>query len=218
MIAADSSCTQAGPACGPPARHSFSSSNRQEKSNEAPIVERAFLLHYARSTLLVFIANWLQTKGRGAGCGGWHAGHTGPDRNCDNCTCRTKQRIRGNDQVATVSHDTAASQRPHHAILVRSGDRVSAGQVMMEIDSQPQVAHGARRNAPPRIRRKRVYDYNVVERDRQRKLFEAGVTSRDAWDQAQQSYANAKADYESAVSLTQNAGSATCLLHHSRAL
>ena len=37
--------------------------------------------------------------------------------------------------------------------------------------------------------------------ERQRKLFEAGVTSRDAYDQAQQAYNNSKADYESAVGL-----------------
>ena len=35
--------------------------------------------------------------------------------------------------------------------------------------------------------------------DRQQKLFEAGVTSRDAYEQAQQAFENAKADYESAV-------------------
>ena len=40
-----------------------------------------------------------------------------------------------------------------------------------------------------------------LEIERQRKLFEAGVTSRDAYDQAQQSHDNAKADYESAVGL-----------------
>jgi multidrug resistance efflux pump len=33
--------------------------------------------------------------------------------------------------------------------------------------------------------KKALYDYNTVEIERQRKLFEAGVTSRDAYDQAQ---------------------------------
>jgi RND family efflux transporter MFP subunit len=47
--------------------------------------------------------------------------------------------------------------------------------------------------------KKAMYDYNVVEIERQRKLFEAGVTSRDAYDQAQQSFGNTKADYEAAV-------------------
>ena len=37
------------------------------------------------------------------------------------------------------------------------------------------------------------------EEARQQKLFEAGVTSRDAYEQAQQAFQNAKADYQSAV-------------------
>jgi len=41
----------------------------------------------------------------------------------------------------------------------------------------------------------------VIELERQRKLFEAGVTSRDAYDQAQQSFGNTKEDYQSAVEL-----------------
>ncbi len=35
--------------------------------------------------------------------------------------------------------------------------------------------------------------------DRQQKLFDAGVTSRDTYEQAQQAFENAKADYDSAV-------------------
>ena len=34
--------------------------------------------------------------------------------------------------------------------------------------------------------KKALYDYNAIEVERQHKLFEAGVTSRDAYDQAQQ--------------------------------
>jgi RND family efflux transporter MFP subunit len=86
-------------------------------------------------------------------------------------------------------------------IQVRSGDHVKAGQVLMELDSQPQLATVQAQRATEN-QKKAVYDYNAVEVERQRKLFEAGVTSRDAWDQAQQAYANSKADYESAVSLT----------------
>ncbi len=49
--------------------------------------------------------------------------------------------------------------------------------------------------------KKAVFDFNTIEVERQRKLFDAGVTSRDTYDQAQQAYNNAKADYESAVAL-----------------
>jgi RND family efflux transporter MFP subunit len=47
--------------------------------------------------------------------------------------------------------------------------------------------------------KKAVYDYNAIEVERQRKLFEAGVTSRDTYDQELQAFQNSKADYESAV-------------------
>ena len=70
----------------------------------------------------------------------------------------------------------------------------------MEIDPrQQQAAVGAARATERQ--KKALYDYNTLEIERQRKLFEAGVTSRDAYDQAQQAYDNAKADYESAVEL-----------------
>jgi len=77
---------------------------------------------------------------------------------------------------------------------------VKAGQVLMEIDPRLQLATVESARATER-QKKAVYDYNVVEVERQRKLFEAGVTSRDVYDQAQQSHDNAKADYDSAVNL-----------------
>jgi RND family efflux transporter MFP subunit len=47
--------------------------------------------------------------------------------------------------------------------------------------------------------KKAVLDYNTLQIGRQKKLFEAGVVSRDVFDQAQQAYDNSKADYESAM-------------------
>jgi RND family efflux transporter MFP subunit len=44
-----------------------------------------------------------------------------------------------------------------------------------------------------------VYEYSRVEMERQKKLFDAGVTSQNTLDQAEQAYKNSKADYESAV-------------------
>jgi RND family efflux transporter MFP subunit len=86
------------------------------------------------------------------------------------------------------------------AIRVRSGDHVKAGDVLMEIDPRQQLAAVESARATER-QKKALYDYNTVEIDRQRKLFEAGVTSRDAFDQEQQSHDNAKADYEAATHL-----------------
>jgi RND family efflux transporter MFP subunit len=85
-------------------------------------------------------------------------------------------------------------------IQVRSGDHVKAGQTLMKIDPQHQVATVESARATER-QKKAFYDYNVSEIERQRKLFEAGVTSRDVYEQAQQAFGNTKADYESAVEL-----------------
>jgi RND family efflux transporter MFP subunit len=83
-------------------------------------------------------------------------------------------------------------------ILVRSGDHVKAGQTLMTIDPRQQQATVAAQQATER-QKKALYDYNTIEVERQRKLFEAGVTSRDTSEQAQQAFQNSKADYESAV-------------------
>lgn len=86
-------------------------------------------------------------------------------------------------------------------IRVSSGDRVKAGQLLMEVDPQHQVATVDSQRATER-QKKALYDYNVSELDRQRKLFEAGIISRDAFEQAQQAFDNSKADYQSAAAMS----------------
>lgn len=107
------------------------------------------------------------------------------------------------EYVATIKSRRSATLEPQvqgmlTEIGVKSGDRVKSGQVIMEIDPRMQIATLASARATER-QKKALYDYNGVEIERQRKLFEAGVTSRDTFDQEQQAYDNAKADYESAV-------------------
>jgi RND family efflux transporter MFP subunit len=107
------------------------------------------------------------------------------------------------EYVATIKSRRSATLMPQvsgnlTAIRVQSGDHVTAGQELMDIDPRQQQAAVESQRATER-QKKALYDYNTVEIDRQRKLFEAGVTSRDVYDQEQQAYANAKADYESAV-------------------
>jgi RND family efflux transporter MFP subunit len=106
------------------------------------------------------------------------------------------------DYVATIKSRRSATLMPQvsgnlTAIRVQSGDRVTAGQELMDIDPRQQQAAVESQRATER-QKKALYDFNTVELDRQQKLFEAGVTSRDVYDQEQQAYANAKADYESA--------------------
>jgi len=47
--------------------------------------------------------------------------------------------------------------------------------------------------------KKALYDYNQIQIDREHKLFDAGVVSRDALDQAEQSFQNTRADWQSAI-------------------
>jgi RND family efflux transporter MFP subunit len=89
------------------------------------------------------------------------------------------------------------------AILVKSGDHVKAGQGIMEIDPTKQQATLDSQIATER-QKLAVYHYNEIEVERQRKLFAAGIISRDALDQAEQAYSNSKADYQSSVALRQS--------------
>lgn len=109
------------------------------------------------------------------------------------------------EYVATIKSRRSATLQPMVSgiltqIRVHSGDHVRAGQLLMEIDPKLQIATVESARATER-QKKALYDYNTVEIERQRKLFEAGVTSRDVYDQARQSHDNAKADYESALQL-----------------
>lgn len=107
------------------------------------------------------------------------------------------------EYVATIKSRRSATLQPQvdgrlTEISVRSGDNVKAGQAIMSIDPLHQQASVDSQRATER-QKKAVYDYNIAQLDRQKKLFEAGIISRDLFDQAQQAFDNSKADYESAV-------------------
>ena len=107
------------------------------------------------------------------------------------------------EYVATIKSRRSATIMPQvsgvlTAIEVASGQQVEAGQVMMTIDPRQQQAMVDSQRATEQ-QKKAVYDYNVTELERQKKLFEAGVTSRDVYDQEQQAFQNSKADFASAV-------------------
>ncbi len=108
--------------------------------------------------------------------------------------------------VATIKSRRSATMQPQVdgnlvKIFVKSGDLVQAGQVLMRIDPLKQLATVESQKGT-QSQKKALYDYTRIEEERQRKLFEAGVVSRDTYDQAIQSYENAKADYESNIALT----------------
>ncbi len=107
------------------------------------------------------------------------------------------------DYVATIKSRRSVTVMPQVSgnltqILVKSGDHVRAGQLMLTINPlQQQALVDAQQSTENQ--KKALYDYNVLQIERQRKLFDAGVISRDALDQAEQSFKNTKADWESAI-------------------
>jgi RND family efflux transporter MFP subunit len=108
--------------------------------------------------------------------------------------------------VATIKSRRSSTMQPQVdgnlvKIFVKSGDLVKAGQVLMRIDPLKQMA-SVQSQQGTQAQKKALYDYTQIEVERQRKLFEAGVVSRDAYDQAIQAFQNAKADYESNAALT----------------
>lgn len=107
------------------------------------------------------------------------------------------------EYVATIKSRRSATLNPQVdgnliQILVHSGERVKAGQLLMVIDPLKQEAT-VESQAATEKQKLALYEYNKKEVERQRKLYAAGVTSLDTEEQAEQAYGNSKADYESAV-------------------
>ena len=108
--------------------------------------------------------------------------------------------------VATIKSRRSATLQPQvdgnlTRIFVNSGQSVKAGQIIMQIDPLKQLAT-VQSQQGTEAQKKAVLDYNQKEVERQKKLFEAGVTSRQAYDQAEQAFENAKADFDSSTALT----------------
>jgi len=113
----------------------------------------------------------------------------------------------GDTYVATIKSRRSATMQPQvdgnlTRILVHSGESVAAGQLLMTIDPLKQQATVEQQKGT-QAQKQAVLTYNQTEETRQRKLFEAGVTSRDAYDQAIQALNNSKGDYVSSVAQTQ---------------
>lgn len=112
----------------------------------------------------------------------------------------------GDTYVATIKSRRSATMQPQvdgniTRIYVKSGDVVKAGQILMQIDPLKQAATVLQQQGTE-AQKKAVYQYNQSEVVRQRKLYEAGVTSKQAYDQAVQAYQNSKGDFDSSVAQT----------------
>jgi RND family efflux transporter MFP subunit len=108
-----------------------------------------------------------------------------------------------NEYVATIKSRRSATLQPQvdgrlTDIKVHSGEKVTAGQVLMSIDPLHQKASFDSAEATER-QKKALFDYNTAQFEREKKLFDAGIVSRDLYEQAEQAYQNSKADYESAT-------------------
>jgi len=108
--------------------------------------------------------------------------------------------------VSTIKSRRSATLQPQvdgnlTKILVKSGDAVKAGQKLMEIDPLKQVATVQAQQGTEQ-QQKAVYQYNQADMARQEQLYKDGIISKQAYDQAMQSFENAKAALDSASALT----------------
>jgi RND family efflux transporter MFP subunit len=109
---------------------------------------------------------------------------------------------RADEYVATIKSRRSASIQPQvdgslTRILVKSGDHVRAGQILMTIDPLKQQATVDQQRSTE-AQKKATFDYNKTEVERQKGLYEGGVTSKQNYDLAVQAYENSKADWEAA--------------------
>jgi RND family efflux transporter MFP subunit len=104
--------------------------------------------------------------------------------------------------VATIKSLRSAVLQPQvdgnlTKIFVKSGDMVRAGQVLMQIDPLKQVATvQAQQGTEQQI--KASFDYNQADLQRQEQLYKSGIISKQAYDQAVQSFQNSKAALDAA--------------------
>ena len=108
--------------------------------------------------------------------------------------------------VSTIKSLRSATLQPQvegniTRILVNAGDSVRTGQVLMQIDPLKQVAT-VRAQQSAEQQQKALFDYNKTDLARQEQLYKDGIISKQAYDQAVQSYQNSKAALAAATAQT----------------
>lgn len=111
--------------------------------------------------------------------------------------------------VSTIKSRRSATIQPQVSgtltqIFVRSGDRMKTGQHLMEIDPTQQQAIVAQQLATEQ-QNLALYEYNQKDIVRQRTLFAGGIISKQAFQQAEQSFNSSKATYEASVNARKSA-------------
>ena len=105
----------------------------------------------------------------------------------------------GDTYVATIKSRRSATMQPQvdgnlTRIFVTSGQAVKQGQMLMQIDPLKQVAT-VNQQAGSQAQANATYQYNQGEVDRQKKLYEAGITSKQAYDTAVGNFEASKGAY-----------------------
>jgi RND family efflux transporter MFP subunit len=111
-----------------------------------------------------------------------------------------------NTYVSTIKSRRSTTLQPQvpgnlTKILVKSGDVVKAGELLMQIDPLKQMATVDAQQASEQ-QQQAVYQYNESDLIRQSQLYKAGIISKQAYDQAMQSFQNAKAALDAAKQQT----------------
>ncbi len=112
----------------------------------------------------------------------------------------------GDTYVATIKSRRSATMQPQvdgnlTKIYVVSGQAVTAGQILMQIDPLKQVA-AVDQQVGAQAQANAQYSFEKAEVDRQKKLFDAGITSRQAYDTAVQAFESSKAGYNASAAGT----------------
>lgn len=104
------------------------------------------------------------------------------------------------EYIATLKSRRASVLQPEvegqvTRIFVQAGERVKAGQPLLEIDQRKQEATVTSQEASQRARLAAL-ELNRTELERKKQLFAAGVVSKQELDQAESAYAASKAEVE----------------------
>jgi RND family efflux transporter MFP subunit len=111
------------------------------------------------------------------------------------------------EYIATLKSRRAAALQPEvegqvRRIFVHSGQRVESGAPLLEIDPRKQQAALTSQEASRRARLAAL-EYNRAELERKKRLFAAGVISKQELDQAQSAYDASKAEVEALAASVQ---------------
>ena len=108
--------------------------------------------------------------------------------------------------VATIKSRRTTTLQPQvdgriTRILVHSGQAVKAGDLLMQIDPLKQQA-AVQQGVATEFQQKAQLQYNQADLQRQKALFEAGVISKQAYEQSTQGFGTSTGAYNAAVAST----------------